>query len=41
MPTPTRTNERPGTRAVLRHFHMSATKARQVLDLVRGKDVAP
>jgi large subunit ribosomal protein L22 len=39
MPTPTRTNERPGTRAVLRHFHMSATKARQVLDLVRGKDV--
>jgi large subunit ribosomal protein L22 len=36
---PTKTNERPGTRAVLRHFHMSATKARQVLDLVRGKDV--
>jgi large subunit ribosomal protein L22 len=33
------TNERPGTRAVLRHFHMSASKARVVLDLVRGKDV--
>jgi large subunit ribosomal protein L22 len=39
MPSPTRTNERPGTRAVLRHFHMSASKARLVLDLVRGKDV--
>jgi large subunit ribosomal protein L22 len=35
----THTNERPGTRAVLRHFHMSASKARQVLDLVRGVDV--
>jgi large subunit ribosomal protein L22 len=34
-----RTNERPGTRAVLRHYHMSASKARVVLDLVRGKDV--
>jgi large subunit ribosomal protein L22 len=34
-----KTNERPGTRAVLRHYRMSATKARQVLDLVRGKDV--
>ena len=33
------TNERPGTRAVLRHYHMSASKARAVLDLVRGKDV--
>jgi large subunit ribosomal protein L22 len=33
------TNERPGTRAVLRHYHMSASKARVVLDLVRGKDV--
>ena len=31
-----KTNERPGTRAVLRHFHMSASKARIVLDLVRG-----
>ncbi len=35
----TRTNERPGTRAVLRHYHMSATKARQVLDLIRDVDV--
>ena len=34
-----KTNERPGTRAVLRHYKMSAYKARQVLDLVRGKDV--
>jgi large subunit ribosomal protein L22 len=39
MPSRTHTNERPGTRAVLRHYHMSATKARQVLDLVRGRDV--
>ena len=37
--TGVKTNERPGTKAVLRHFHMSATKARQVLDLVRGVDV--
>jgi large subunit ribosomal protein L22 len=34
-----KTNERPGTRAVLRHYKMSATKARQVLDLIRGKEV--
>ena len=34
-----KTNEVPGTRAVLRHYRMSATKARQVLDLVRGQDV--
>jgi len=34
-----KTNERPGTRAVLRHYHMSATKARQVLDLIRGEEV--
>ena len=33
-----RTNEVPGTRAVLRHYRMSAYKAREVLDLVRGKD---
>ena len=39
MATTTHTNERPGTRAVLRHYRMSASKARQVLDLVRGKDV--
>jgi large subunit ribosomal protein L22 len=36
---PVRTNERPGTRAVLRHYHMSASKARVVLDLIRGMDV--
>jgi large subunit ribosomal protein L22 len=35
----TKTNERPGTRAVLRHYRMSAYKARQVLDLVRGEDI--
>ena len=34
-----KTNEVPGTRAVLRHYRMSATKARQVLDLIRGQDV--
>lgn len=34
-----KTNEVVGTRAVLRHYRMSAYKARQVLDLVRGKDV--
>jgi large subunit ribosomal protein L22 len=34
-----KTNEIPGTRAVLRHYRMSAYTARQVLDLVRGKDV--
>ena len=38
-PATTRTNERPGTRAVLRHHRMSASKARAVLDLIRGKDV--
>ena len=38
MPS-TRTNERPGTRAVLRHFNMSASKARVVLDLIRDKNV--
>jgi len=36
--TGTKTNERPGTRAVLRHSRMSAYKAREVLDLIRGKD---
>jgi len=35
-----RTNERPGTKAVLRSARMSASKARVVLDLVRGKDVS-
>ena len=39
IPTTGKTNERPGTRAVVRHVRMSATKARVVLDLVRGKDV--
>ncbi len=34
-----KTNERPGTRAVLLHCHMSATKARVVLNLIRGQDV--
>jgi large subunit ribosomal protein L22 len=32
--------ERLGTRAVAKHVRMSAYKARVVLDLVRGKDVA-
>ena len=36
----TKTNERPGTRAQVRYSRMSATKAREVLDLVRGKHVA-
>jgi large subunit ribosomal protein L22 len=30
---------RPGTKAVLRHSHMSASKARQVLDLIRDQEV--
>ncbi len=34
-----KTNERPGTRAVLRHYRMSAYKAREILDVVRGRDV--
>jgi large subunit ribosomal protein L22 len=34
-----KTNERPGTKAVHRYCGMSATKARQVLDLIRGEDV--
>jgi large subunit ribosomal protein L22 len=37
--TGTKTNERPGTRAVHRHSGLSASKARQVLDLIRGQDV--
>jgi large subunit ribosomal protein L22 len=40
VPTTGKTNERPGTRAVAKHIGMSATKARVVLDLIRGKDVA-
>lgn len=35
-----KTNERPGTRAVLRYCRMSAYKAREVLDLIRGQEVA-
>ncbi|HEX8580726.1 MAG TPA: 50S ribosomal protein L22, partial [Acidimicrobiales bacterium] len=34
-----KTNERPGTRAEVRYARMSAYKAREVLDLIRGKDV--
>ena len=34
-----KTNERPGTRAVVRHVRMSAYKAREVLDLIRDKEV--
>jgi large subunit ribosomal protein L22 len=37
--TATKTNEHPGTRAVHRHAGLSASKARQVLDLIRGEDV--
>ena len=36
----TKTNERPGTRAQAKNVRMSATKARVVLDLVRGRSVA-
>ena len=36
--TGVKTNERPGTRAVLKHSGVSAYKAREVLDLIRGKD---
>ncbi len=37
--TGTKTNERPGTRAVLHHEGVSASKVRVVLDLIRGLDV--
>jgi large subunit ribosomal protein L22 len=33
----TKTNERPGTRAVVRYVRVSASKAREVLNLVRGE----
>ncbi|MFZ0171905.1 MAG: 50S ribosomal protein L22, partial [Acidimicrobiales bacterium] len=36
--TGVKTNERPGTRAVLRHSGVSAYKAREVLNLIRGED---
>jgi len=39
MPGP-KTNERPGTRAVLRYCGTPATKVRPVLDLIRNKTVA-
>lgn len=38
--TGAKTNERPGTRAFLRGYPMSASKARVVLNLIRGEDVA-
>jgi large subunit ribosomal protein L22 len=34
-----KTNEREGTRAVLRHTRLAPNKVREVLDLVRGKPV--
>ena len=34
-----KTNERPGTRAVLRQSRMSASKVRVVLDLIRNEEV--
>jgi large subunit ribosomal protein L22 len=39
MTVATRTNERPGTRAQVRHVRMSASKARVVLDIIRGLPV--
>jgi large subunit ribosomal protein L22 len=36
--TGVKTNDREGTRAVLRHSRTSASKVRQVLDLIRGQD---
>jgi large subunit ribosomal protein L22 len=36
----TKTNERPGTRAQMRYARFSASKARAVLDLVRGLPVS-
>ncbi len=35
----TKTNERPGVRAQARYLRVSAYKAREVLDLIRGKHV--
>ena len=34
-----KTNERPGVRSHVRHARVSAYKAREVLDLIRGKEV--
>ncbi len=36
----TKTNERPGTRASVRYLRVSAYKAREVLDLIRGQSYA-
>lgn len=36
----TKTNERPGTKAQVRYLRMSASKARVVLNLIRGKHVS-
>jgi large subunit ribosomal protein L22 len=38
--TGTKTNERPGTRAELHHVIVSPYKVREVLDLIRGLEVA-
>jgi len=38
--TAAKTNERPGTRAKVSHVHASAYKAREILDLIRGKSYA-
>ncbi len=38
--TAAKTNERPGTHAKASHIHTSAYKAREVLDLIRGKSYA-
>ena len=38
--TGTKTNERPGTRAKASYVRSSAYKAREVLDLIRGKSYA-
>ncbi|TAN23381.1 MAG: 50S ribosomal protein L22 [Actinomycetota bacterium] len=37
--TAVKTNERPGTRAVLSSYHASAYKFREVLNLIRGRDI--
>ena len=39
MPGP-KTNEREGTRAVLRHSHVAPNKVREVLNLIRNRTVA-
>src|SRR5690349_15171489 len=38
--TGTKTNERPGVRAQVRYVRTSAYKAREILDLIRGEQVA-